>query len=143
MTVTSGFYVRSLCHDLGVAVGSAALMAELKRTRQGDFEVGKNCLEYEDLEKGEGVWGKKVESALDGWYEAHKEKDSKDDRTVDMDEVKKEREELNAAEGSAGSSAPPRDRGYGGQGNRGGRGGGGRGGRGGRRNQDNMKREPL
>ena len=69
MTVASGFYVRSLCHDLGAAVGSAALMAELERTRQAEFEVGKNVLEYEDLVKGEEVWGPKVEAMLDDWYE--------------------------------------------------------------------------
>jgi tRNA pseudouridine55 synthase len=69
MTVTSGFYVRSLCHDLGAAVGSAALMAELERTRQGDFELGKNVLEYTDLEKGEKIWAPKVEVMLDEWYE--------------------------------------------------------------------------
>jgi tRNA pseudouridine55 synthase len=69
MTVTSGFYVRSLCHDLGAAVGSAALMAELERTRQGEFELGKNVLEYTDLEKGEKVWAPKVEVMLDEWYE--------------------------------------------------------------------------
>jgi tRNA pseudouridine55 synthase len=68
MTVTSGFYVRSLCHDLGIEVGSAALMAELERTRQERFEVGKNCLEYEDLQKGEEFWGPKVEAMLDDWY---------------------------------------------------------------------------
>jgi tRNA pseudouridine55 synthase len=68
MTVTSGFYVRSLCHDLGAAVGSAALMAELKRTQQGQFEIGKNVLEYSDLEKGEHVWGPKIEIMLDDWY---------------------------------------------------------------------------
>ncbi|KAF4626128.1 hypothetical protein G7Y89_g12036 [Cudoniella acicularis] len=67
MTVTSGFYVRSLAHDLGAAVGSAALMAELERTRQGDFEVGKNVLEYKDLEKGEEIWGPQVERMLDVW----------------------------------------------------------------------------
>ena len=72
MTVTSGFYVRSLCHDLGAAVGSAALMAELERTRQAEFELGKNVLEYEDLRKGEDVWGPKVESMLDEWYEKEK-----------------------------------------------------------------------
>lgn len=69
MKVTSGFYVRSLCHDLGAAVGSAALMAELERTRQGEFELGKNVLEYADLEKGEKVWAPKVEVMLDAWYE--------------------------------------------------------------------------
>lgn len=67
MTVTSGFYVRSLCYDLGVAVGSAALMAELERTRQGEFQLGKNCLEYDDLDKGEEVWAPKIEGFLDEW----------------------------------------------------------------------------
>jgi tRNA pseudouridine55 synthase len=68
MTVTSGFYVRSLCHDLGVAVGSAALMAELERTRQGQFSLGNNnVLEYDDLSKGEAVWGPKLEDMIKAW----------------------------------------------------------------------------
>lgn len=41
MTVTSGFYVRSLCHDLGQAVGSLAIMSELVRTRQGQFSLNR------------------------------------------------------------------------------------------------------
>lgn len=71
MTVTSGFYVRSLCHDLGLTVGSLGLMSELVRTRQGDFEVGKNVLEYSDLEEGEEVWGPQVEKLLNDWSEKH------------------------------------------------------------------------
>ncbi|MCJ1256113.1 hypothetical protein MMC24_003933 [Lignoscripta atroalba] len=67
MIVTSGFYVRSLCHDLGKAVGSLGVMSGLVRTRQGGFELGKNVLDYEDLSKGEDVWGPKVERMLDGW----------------------------------------------------------------------------
>lgn len=68
MTVTSGFYVRSFCHDLGAKVGSAAMMAELCRSRQGDFEVGgENCLEYGDIEKGEEVWAPKVKRMLENW----------------------------------------------------------------------------
>lgn len=67
MTVTSGFYVRSLCHDLGQAVGSMAIMSSLVRTRQGQFELGKNVLEYEDLAKGEEVWGPQVAQMLDEW----------------------------------------------------------------------------
>ena len=67
MTVTSGFYVRSLSHDLGEVVGSLACMCELVRTRQGDFELGKNMLEYENLEKGEDVWGPKIEQLLAEW----------------------------------------------------------------------------
>lgn len=65
MTVTSGFYVRSLCHDLGLAVNSLGLMSSLIRSRQGNYELGRNVLEYEDLEKGEDVWGPKVKSALE------------------------------------------------------------------------------
>ena len=67
MTVTSGFYVRSLCHDLGKAVGSLGIMSELVRTRQGDFELGKNTLSTEDLDAGEDVWGPKVETMLENW----------------------------------------------------------------------------
>ncbi|RMX94905.1 hypothetical protein D0867_13684 [Hortaea werneckii] len=67
MTVTSGFYVRSLCHDLGAATDSLGCMAELVRTRQGDFEVGVNALPYEDLAKGEEVWGPQVRRMLERW----------------------------------------------------------------------------
>lgn len=67
MTVTSGFYVRSLSHDLGKRVGSLGAMCELVRTRQGQFTLGKNVLEYEDLAKGEEVWAPKVEEMLESW----------------------------------------------------------------------------
>ncbi|KAF2767780.1 pseudouridine synthase [Teratosphaeria nubilosa] len=68
MTVTSGFYVRSLCHDLALALGSAGCMASLVRSRQGDFALGTgDVLPYEDLAKGEEVWGPKVERMLEGW----------------------------------------------------------------------------
>lgn len=69
MTVTSGFYVRSLSHDMGAAVHSLAVMSALVRTRQGQFELGRNVLEYDDLMKGEEVWGPKVETMLDQWNE--------------------------------------------------------------------------
>lgn len=69
MTVSSGFYVRSLCHDLGTAVGSLGLMSTLVRTRQAQFELGKNVLEYDDLSKGEEVWGPKIEAFLKEWQE--------------------------------------------------------------------------
>jgi tRNA pseudouridine55 synthase len=67
MTVTSGFYVRSLCHDLGAAVDSLGMMASLARTRQGEFEIGKNVFEYEDLEKGEEHWAPQIQQMLDNW----------------------------------------------------------------------------
>ncbi|KAJ5337863.1 hypothetical protein N7452_004591 [Penicillium brevicompactum] len=68
MTVTSGFYVRSLAHDLGKAVGSLGLMSELVRSRQGDFELSpEKVLEYKDLDAGEEVWAPKVEKFLQEW----------------------------------------------------------------------------
>ncbi|KAJ6079000.1 hypothetical protein N7467_008753 [Penicillium canescens] len=70
MTVTSGFYVRSLAHDLGKAVGSSAYMSELIRSRQGDYELDpEKVLEYKDLEAGEEVWGPKVAKFLGEWEE--------------------------------------------------------------------------
>ena len=68
MTVSSGFYVRSLAHDLGVALGSNAIMSSLLRTRQGDFDIApENIIEYKDLEAGEDVWGPKLQGFLDKW----------------------------------------------------------------------------
>lgn len=67
MTVTSGFYVRSLCHDLGQEVGSLGIMSDLSRTRQADFELGRNVIEYDDLRKPEDVWAPMVEQALNDW----------------------------------------------------------------------------
>ncbi|KAI1812879.1 pseudouridine synthase [Poronia punctata] len=68
MTVTSGFYVRSFCHDLGTKVASSAVMAELCRSRQGDFVLGtSNCLEFSELAKGEDVWAPKIKAMLEQW----------------------------------------------------------------------------
>lgn len=83
MTVTSGFYVRSFTHDLGEMMGSLACMCALVRTRQGDFELGKNVLEYENLEKGEDVWGPKVEQLLTDWQRSNQGNDGVADRSVD------------------------------------------------------------
>ena len=65
MKVTSGFYVRSFCHDLGAAVGSLGIMANLVRIQQGEFELGKNVLEYDDVRKAEEVWAPKVAELLE------------------------------------------------------------------------------
>ncbi|KAI9671470.1 MAG: hypothetical protein M1831_004379 [Alyxoria varia] len=67
VTAGSGFYVRSLCHDLGPAVGSLAFMANLVRTRQGIFELGKNVLDYNELDKGEENWSPQVDRLLTDW----------------------------------------------------------------------------
>jgi len=39
----AGTYVRKLCHDIGLAVGVGGHMAELRRTKSGDFVVEDAC----------------------------------------------------------------------------------------------------
>jgi len=76
MTVTSGFYVRSLCHDLGLALSSYGTMATLVRSRQGDYTLNKNVFEFDELAKGEEVWGPQIQGMLEnsmkneGWEAA-------------------------------------------------------------------------
>jgi tRNA pseudouridine55 synthase len=38
---SAGFYVRSLAHDLGVALGTGAHLAALRRTRSGEFDLSR------------------------------------------------------------------------------------------------------
>ena len=74
MTVTSGFYVRSLCHDLGQAVDSLGMMCDLVRTRQADFELGRNVIEYDVFSESEDVWGPQVSQTLIDWQKSLDEK---------------------------------------------------------------------
>jgi len=39
----AGTYIRSLCHHLGLAVGTGAHMVELRRTRSGQFDASQSC----------------------------------------------------------------------------------------------------
>jgi tRNA pseudouridine55 synthase len=65
MTVTSGFYVRSLCHDLGLACSSLGLMSSLVRSRQGAYTLSQNVVEFSDLEKGPETWEPVVQKQLE------------------------------------------------------------------------------
>ncbi|RMZ75943.1 hypothetical protein DV738_g5247, partial [Chaetothyriales sp. CBS 135597] len=76
LTVSSGFYVRSFAHDLGVACDSFGIMTELARTRQGDYTSLQTppadlipCLTYEEFDQGEEVWGPKITTILERWME--------------------------------------------------------------------------
>jgi tRNA U55 pseudouridine synthase TruB len=62
MTVSGGFYVRSLCYDLGIKVDSGAYMAELVRTRHGKFGL-EDAVDWEDFVDG-GAWEEKVVKSL-------------------------------------------------------------------------------
>ena len=70
VTVSSGFYVRSFAHDLGIACDSLALMSSLIRSRQGQFDI-ESALTFQDLAGGEEVWGPKMQSKLQIWNEQH------------------------------------------------------------------------
>jgi tRNA pseudouridine(55) synthase len=76
MTVTSGTYVRSIVHDLGAAVGSAAHVVRLTRSRQGEFSIGElgaaggAVLPTEDAQPAEKVDEKAPAAAADAASEA-------------------------------------------------------------------------
>lgn len=76
LTSSSGFYVRSFAHDLGIACSSYGTMAELMRTRQSGYtthdpppEGQTLCLTYDDINAGEDVWGPKITATLEAWME--------------------------------------------------------------------------
>lgn len=49
---SAGFYVRSLAHDLGQAVGTGAILESLRRTRSGAFRLSA-ALPFEDLARSD------------------------------------------------------------------------------------------
>jgi tRNA pseudouridine55 synthase len=78
ITVSSGFYVRSLAHDLGIACGSYGTMAALARSRQAEFTTADpapegllSTLTYKELDAGEDAWGPIVSRMLESWLEKH------------------------------------------------------------------------
>jgi tRNA pseudouridine55 synthase len=79
LTVSSGFYVRSFAHDLGIACQSCSHMVSLLRTRQATFSILDRpeaaqympALTYENLDAGEDTWGPMLRSQLDEWVEAN------------------------------------------------------------------------
>lgn len=77
LTVSSGFYVRSFAHDLGIACDSYGTMSELARNRQEKYTTLGHppshdrvpCLTYEQLEAGENVWGPFISDVLSKWLD--------------------------------------------------------------------------
>jgi tRNA pseudouridine55 synthase len=51
----SGTYVRKLCHDLGLALGTGAHMGDLRRTKTGHFD-DRTLSTMEDLADGLAFW---------------------------------------------------------------------------------------
>lgn len=61
MTVSSGTYVRSIVHDIGLALGCGAHVVTLTRTRQGQFVLYGDEVELE----------RKKQETMERWYAAH------------------------------------------------------------------------
>ncbi|MCM8525708.1 MAG: tRNA pseudouridine(55) synthase TruB [Lentisphaeraceae bacterium] len=49
---SKGTYIRTLCHDIGIKLGSSAYMSELVRTESGGFSL-ENSFEIEDMKTWE------------------------------------------------------------------------------------------
>jgi tRNA pseudouridine55 synthase len=59
----SGTYVRKLCHDLGLALGTGAHMGDLRRTQTGTFD-DRTLSTMEDLADGLAFWREDGDAAL-------------------------------------------------------------------------------
>jgi tRNA pseudouridine55 synthase len=59
----SGTYVRKLCHDLGLAMGTGAHMGDLRRTKTGGFD-DRTLSTMEDLADGLAFWRENDDAEL-------------------------------------------------------------------------------
>ncbi|KAF2680905.1 pseudouridine synthase [Lentithecium fluviatile CBS 122367] len=77
LTVSSGFYVRSFCHNIGIACGSLGTMADLVRTRQSGYTLSdppeslesSTAITFGEFVAGEEIWGPKIAAELKDWME--------------------------------------------------------------------------
>ncbi|CAN6604862.1 tRNA pseudouridine synthase 4 [Trichomonascus vanleenenianus] len=64
-TVSSGTYIRSLIHDIGLALGTTAHMVSLVRERQADWVLGDNVFEVDDfLKRDSDQWEPELRQVL-------------------------------------------------------------------------------
>ncbi len=52
----AGTYIRKLCHDMGMVMGSAAHMQELRRTKSGPFKEDESMVMLQDLQDAYIEW---------------------------------------------------------------------------------------
>jgi len=52
----AGTYIRKLCHDMGIAMGTGAHMQELRRTKSGPFREDDNLITLQDLQDAYVEW---------------------------------------------------------------------------------------
>lgn len=100
--VGSGTYIRSLISDLGRAVGSSAHMVELIRTKQSDWELGKNVFSLSDFtDRDERIWGPVLKSVLERGASIDLVQEFKNIEEIVLPMLEKEKQE-NATEAEGG-----------------------------------------
>jgi H/ACA ribonucleoprotein complex subunit 4 len=52
----AGTYIRKLCHDMGIAMGTGAHMQELRRTKSGPFREDEKMITLQDLQDAYVEW---------------------------------------------------------------------------------------
>jgi len=52
----AGTYIRKLCHDMGIAMGTGAHMQELRRTKSGPFREDEKLVTLQDLQDAYVEW---------------------------------------------------------------------------------------
>lgn len=52
----AGTYIRKLCHDIGIILGTGAHMQELRRTRSGPFREDETLITLQDLRDAYEIW---------------------------------------------------------------------------------------
>jgi len=89
LVVSSGFYVRSFAHDLGISCGSFGTMAALSRSSQAQYTISDpapegftTALTMDDMDAGEDVWGPKISAMLERWMETNPPAEALDDRSA-------------------------------------------------------------
>lgn len=96
MTVSSGTYVRSIVHDVGIALGSAAHVQELRRVRQGGW-VAPDLPGERSEPGGQGTSGESGGSAEQGAKDGEvKEGEAKDEAKEETTETQPEEPTLPA-----------------------------------------------
>lgn len=60
----AGTYIRKLCHDMGMAMGTGAHMQELRRTKSGPFREDETMITLHDLKDAYVVWKENGNEAM-------------------------------------------------------------------------------
>ncbi|KAK9455187.1 pseudouridine synthase [Dipodascopsis uninucleata] len=85
-TVSSGTYIRSIVHDLAIALGTKAHVVRLTRVRQSDWILNKNVISSEEIvNKSLKEWAPKIKYYLENGPDKAFEAKSEELETINTD----------------------------------------------------------